>query len=268
MNLYSLHFQNGAYIVVVNDWFTKKILGAFVGSRSRACDWLEAVNGAVCRQFPAGIRERIYPDRSFFLPDGREILAGRISTKSNCIVVDCTVNDTTKILTIPPFSIYTTTNSTTNANVRLTAILYDSSNQKRETYLADFRVPHHLEPMLTWANLEFYVRQPVPNDSWKRGGYSAAQVDALLIKISLANLKMLLIYILATLPVPDAETGQIEDVIGWTQSITDAASDLMVGENDSSASIPLPAPLDPETAEIEDVISWIQDFKTAISGGA
>lgn len=46
-----------AYVVVVNDWFTKKILGAFVGSRSRADDWLEAMNRAVCRQFPTGIRE-------------------------------------------------------------------------------------------------------------------------------------------------------------------------------------------------------------------
>jgi hypothetical protein len=34
-----------------------KILGAFVGSRSRAYDWLEAVNRAVCRQFPRGILE-------------------------------------------------------------------------------------------------------------------------------------------------------------------------------------------------------------------
>jgi len=36
--------EGWAYLVVVNDWFTKKILGAFVGSRSRANDWLEAVN--------------------------------------------------------------------------------------------------------------------------------------------------------------------------------------------------------------------------------
>jgi transposase InsO family protein len=49
--------EGWAYLVVVNDWFTKKILGAFVGSRSRAADWLEAVNQAVCRQFRAGIRE-------------------------------------------------------------------------------------------------------------------------------------------------------------------------------------------------------------------
>lgn len=49
--------EGWAYLVVVNDWFTKKILGAFVGSRSRACDWLEAINQAVCRQFPRGVRE-------------------------------------------------------------------------------------------------------------------------------------------------------------------------------------------------------------------
>jgi len=49
--------EGWAYLVVVNDWFTKKILGAFVAGRSRASDWLEAVNLAVCRQFPFGIRE-------------------------------------------------------------------------------------------------------------------------------------------------------------------------------------------------------------------
>lgn len=49
--------EGWAYLVVVNDWFTKKTLGAFVGNRSRAADWLEAVNFAVCRQYPEGIRE-------------------------------------------------------------------------------------------------------------------------------------------------------------------------------------------------------------------
>jgi hypothetical protein len=46
-----------AYVIVVNDWFTKKILGAFVGNRSRACDWLEAINQAVCRQYAEGLWE-------------------------------------------------------------------------------------------------------------------------------------------------------------------------------------------------------------------
>ncbi len=49
--------EGGVDLVVVDDWFTKKILGAFVGSRASAADWLEAINQAVCRQFPQGIRE-------------------------------------------------------------------------------------------------------------------------------------------------------------------------------------------------------------------
>ncbi len=49
--------EGWAYVVVVNDWFTKKLLGVFVSHRSRASDWLEAINRAVCRQFPTGIRE-------------------------------------------------------------------------------------------------------------------------------------------------------------------------------------------------------------------
>lgn len=52
--------EGWAYVVVVNDWFTKKILGTFStfsGSRSQTTDWLEALNEAVCRQFPGGIKE-------------------------------------------------------------------------------------------------------------------------------------------------------------------------------------------------------------------
>ena len=49
--------EGWAYVVVVNDWFTKKLLGTFAGSRSQAADWLSALNEAVCRQFPKGIKE-------------------------------------------------------------------------------------------------------------------------------------------------------------------------------------------------------------------
>lgn len=49
--------EGWAYLVVVNDWFTKKILGTFVGDRSRAVEWLAAINEAVNLQFPEGIKE-------------------------------------------------------------------------------------------------------------------------------------------------------------------------------------------------------------------
>lgn len=45
------------YVVLVLDWFTKKIVGHTVGLRSTSRDWLEALDEAVNRQFPKGIRE-------------------------------------------------------------------------------------------------------------------------------------------------------------------------------------------------------------------
>jgi len=45
------------YIVVVLDWYTKKIVGYYTGMECRARHWLEALDMAVNRQFPAGARE-------------------------------------------------------------------------------------------------------------------------------------------------------------------------------------------------------------------
>lgn len=64
--------EGWAYVVIVNDWFTKKILGAFVGSRSRAADWLEAINQAVCRQYPAGIRETVNLELNLMSDNGSQ----------------------------------------------------------------------------------------------------------------------------------------------------------------------------------------------------
>lgn len=43
------------YLVIVLDWFSKKILGYSLKMRSKSDDWLEAVNNAVNNQFPQGI---------------------------------------------------------------------------------------------------------------------------------------------------------------------------------------------------------------------
>lgn len=45
------------YIVIVLDWYTKKVVGHHVGLRSTSRDWLSALDGAVNGQFPQGIRE-------------------------------------------------------------------------------------------------------------------------------------------------------------------------------------------------------------------
>jgi len=45
------------YLVVVLDWYTKKIIGWNVATNARTEQWLEALNMAVNHQFPDGIKE-------------------------------------------------------------------------------------------------------------------------------------------------------------------------------------------------------------------
>lgn len=45
-----------AYLVVVLDWFSKKIVGVSVAHRSRSTEWLEALNQAVNARFPFGVK--------------------------------------------------------------------------------------------------------------------------------------------------------------------------------------------------------------------
>ncbi len=46
-----------AYVVLVLDWYSKKVIGHYCGEQSKAWHWLAALNKAVNRQFPGGIRE-------------------------------------------------------------------------------------------------------------------------------------------------------------------------------------------------------------------
>ncbi len=45
------------YIVLIVDWYTKKVVGYHAGEQSKAWHWLVVLNKAVNRQFPRGIRE-------------------------------------------------------------------------------------------------------------------------------------------------------------------------------------------------------------------
>ena len=45
------------YVVIVLDWYTKKIVGRYAGDICRSAEWLEALDEAVNRQFPDGVRE-------------------------------------------------------------------------------------------------------------------------------------------------------------------------------------------------------------------
>ncbi len=53
------------YIVVILDWYTKKIVGYYAGMQCRSKHWLEALDAAANRQFPGGVREQ----RLFLMSD-------------------------------------------------------------------------------------------------------------------------------------------------------------------------------------------------------
>lgn len=44
------------YIVIVLDWYTKKVVGHYAGTRSTAAHWLTALDRGLNRQFPDGVR--------------------------------------------------------------------------------------------------------------------------------------------------------------------------------------------------------------------
>ena len=48
-------FWGWLYLMIVLDWFTKKIIGYSISARSKANDWLDALNMACNQQFPEGI---------------------------------------------------------------------------------------------------------------------------------------------------------------------------------------------------------------------
>ena len=44
------------YVVIVLDWYTKKIVGHYSGRQSRTKEWLEALNKALNREYAQGVR--------------------------------------------------------------------------------------------------------------------------------------------------------------------------------------------------------------------
>jgi len=45
------------YIVLVLDWYTKKVVGHYSGAQAKSCHWLDALDKGLNRQFPDGVRE-------------------------------------------------------------------------------------------------------------------------------------------------------------------------------------------------------------------
>ena len=47
----------GVYVVLVLDWYTKKIVGHYAGIQARTWHWLVAINATVQQQFPNGAKD-------------------------------------------------------------------------------------------------------------------------------------------------------------------------------------------------------------------
>ena len=45
------------YIVIVLDWYSKKVVGHYSGVQAKTCHWLKALDMGLNRQFPDGVRE-------------------------------------------------------------------------------------------------------------------------------------------------------------------------------------------------------------------
>lgn len=44
------------YIVIVLDWYSKKVVGHYAGTQATSCHWLDALDKALNRQFPGGVQ--------------------------------------------------------------------------------------------------------------------------------------------------------------------------------------------------------------------
>jgi putative transposase len=52
MTKIKLEHEGWAYLVLVIDWYTKKIVGHTIDDRSKSSHWLSALNQAACLQYP------------------------------------------------------------------------------------------------------------------------------------------------------------------------------------------------------------------------
>src|SRR3989337_1403837 len=43
------------YVVIVLDWYTKKIVGHYSGRQARSAEWLEALENGLNREYPGGV---------------------------------------------------------------------------------------------------------------------------------------------------------------------------------------------------------------------
>ncbi len=117
---------------------------------------------------------RIYSSITFTASDGTVVMAGTPGSGAFFKSVTCTISG--GVITIPSFTLLSTTDAADNSNARYTAIFFDVKGVKRDTYLADFPLPVSLGSPVTWGQLRVYKSGTQP---WRDTSvYTKTQTDA------------------------------------------------------------------------------------------
>lgn len=97
---------------------------------------------------------RIYANPTFTASDGTTVMGSVPPSGSFYKSVPCTISG--GVITIPSFTLHSTTDAIDNQNARYTAIFYDSKGVRRDTFLADFTVPSSFGANVTWAQIKLF----------------------------------------------------------------------------------------------------------------
>lgn len=113
---------------------------------------------------------RIYANKSFIAADGTVVPMGRVGSMAFFKAVACTILSGT--LTIPSFTVPSTTDALDDQTARFTFVLYDHKNSQREILFANIKggqlaIPSNLGSSLTFAQIALsnQAQQPLRDTS-------------------------------------------------------------------------------------------------------
>jgi len=108
---------------------------------------------------------RIYSSITFTASDGTVVMAGTPGSGAFFKSVACTIS--AGIISIPSFTIPSTTDASDNQNAKYTAVFFDSKGVKRDTFFADFPLTNTLGTTVTWGQIRVYKagQQPLRDTS-------------------------------------------------------------------------------------------------------
>lgn len=119
---------------------------------------------------------RIYSSITFTAADGTTVMAGTPGSGAFFKSINCTISN--GVISVPSFTLPSTTDALDNQNARYTAIFFDSKGVKRDTFFADFPLTNTFGSVITWAQIRIYKAgtQPLIDTSV----YTKTQTDALI----------------------------------------------------------------------------------------